>query len=67
MGEVAPRIRRGIRSAFSVELIVSQVTENRGLRRRTADSAFLFIFAGRKAWLQLLELAESLARGAGSP
>lgn len=67
MGEVAARVRRDIRDALPVVLIVPQVAENRGLRRRAADSAFFFIFAGRKAWLQLSELAESLARGAGSP
>lgn len=67
MGEVAARVRRGIKGAFPVALIVSQVTERRRLRRRAADSAFFCIFAGRKARLQLLELAEGLARGAGSP
>lgn len=46
---------------------VSRVTENRGLRRQAAASAYFFIFGGRKARLQLVELAESLARGAGSP
>lgn len=67
IGEVAPRVRRGIKDALPVVLIISKVTQNRGLRRRAADSALFFIFAGRKARLRLSELAESLARGAGNP
>lgn len=66
IGEVAPRVRRGIKDALPVVLIISKVTRNRGLRR-AADSALFFIFAGRKARLRLSELAESLARGAGNP
>lgn len=59
---MAPRVRRGVRGAFPTALIMSRVRENRG---QAADSAFFFIFAGRQAWLQLLVLAESSARGAG--